>query len=227
MDGDGARLTLVGEWRVGGPGAQRRVAQAAVAAWRGRWPEGLLGYRCLLGEDGGSVLHVTRWTGEAAARGFAGGGKGAWARDVDAAAPGIERRGVTAYRWYRGTTPVEAPPPAGCVVTVTVTLERPGAGRQRAWVDHVFAAAGTDAASPTAGLLAAHFHLSLDGIRILNLAEWTTPEAHRAAVTPAPDAFRARVREFPGVAATVTRRHVPYRDAHPPRRCRTDGAVGP
>lgn len=220
MGGDGAPeatrvgvgIVLLGEWRVPGPGAQWGVAEAATAAWRRRWPDGLVTYRCLLGEDGCALLHVTRWAGVAAARAFAWGGKGAWARDVDAVVPGVERLGVTAYRWYRGTAPLDAPPATGCVVTVEVTLERPGAERQRAWVDHVFAAAGTDAASPAAGLLAAHFHLSLDGTRVLNLADWTTPRAHRAAVPPgdAGDPFRDRVRAFPGVAATTTRRHTPY-----------------
>lgn len=94
------------------------------------------------------------------------------------------------------------------VVTVTVDLDEPDPERQRAWVDNAFDAAGTADPAPEAGLLSARFHLSLDGARVLNLAEWTTAQAHRdaAGIT---DGFRKRVRGFPG-ASSVTRRHLPY-----------------
>ena len=125
--------------------------------------------------------------------------------------PGIEHRGVTAYRRYRDTTPLDAPPRTGCLVAVTVDFEAADPQRQRAWVDNVFGAAGTTEASPAAGLLAAHFHLSLEGTRVLNLAEWTTADAHRDAVAAPAGGFRARVRAFPGVSNVTTCRYTPYR----------------
>lgn len=205
----GPGLVLVGAWSVSGPADQRRIADAALDAWRtGPWPGGLLAYDCLLGEDERTVVHCSEWTDEAAARAFAGAGKSAWLHAVHDAVPDIVHQKVTAYRRYRSTTPLPAPPPAGCVVTVTVDLEEPDPERQRAWVDNAFDAAGTADPAPEAGLLSARFHLSLDGARVLNLAGWTTAQAHRdaAGVT---DGFRERVRGFPG-ATSVTRRHLPY-----------------
>lgn len=204
-----AGLVLVGEWSSPGPAAQRRAGDAALGAWRaGPWPDGLLAYECLLGEDERTVLHYSEWTDEAASRAFAGAGTTVWSRAVHDAAPDIVHRTVTPYRPYRRTTPLPDPPPAGCVVTVTVDLDAPDPERQRAWVDNAFDAAGTEDPAVDAGLLSARFHLSLDGTRVINIAEWTTARAHRRAAGVTDD-FRDRVRGFPG-ATSVTRRHLPY-----------------
>lgn len=207
-----AGLVLVGEWTVPDPALQRDAADAALDAWRHRsWPDGLCAHHCLLGEDGRTVLHHLQWADGAAARAFAATGKPGWSRFVDAAVPGVRHRGVSAYRRYRDSTPLHAPPPTGCLVTVTIDFEGPDPDRQRAWVDDVFRAAGTTSAAPTSGMLAAHFHLGVDGTRVLNLAEWTSAAAHREAVSAAPaTGFRARVRSFPGVVRNTTSRYVPY-----------------
>lgn len=207
-----AGLVLVGEWTVRDSERQRRAADAALDAWRHHgWPDGLRAHHCLLGEDEHTVLHHLQWADEQAARAFAATGKPAWAHFVDTAVPGIRHRRVTAYRRYRDSTPLQTPPPTGCLVTVAVDFEDPDPRRQRAWVDNVFRAAGGADAAPASGMLAAHFHLSVDGTRVLNLAEWTSAGAHRDAVASPATAFRARVRAFPGVVGNVTRRFVPYR----------------
>jgi hypothetical protein len=158
-------------------------------------------------------VHFTQWTGQVAARAFTRSDKSLWASAVDDAVPGIARLKVTAYRRYRSTTALTAPPPTGCLVTVTVDFDGPDPRRQRAWVDNTFAAAGTVDPSPDAGMLAAHFHVSLDGTRVLNLAEWTSAQAHRDALAmPAPP-FRARVRAFPGVISSVAQRYLSYQHA--------------
>lgn len=206
-----ACLVLIGEWQVPDAGTGRRAADAALAAWRQHgWPDGLRAHHCLLGEDGRTVLHYAQWADEEAARTFAGTGKPAWARSVDRAVPGVRHTRVTAYRRYRDTDRLSAPPSTGCLVTVTVTFDGADQDQQRAWVDNVFAAAGTTESSPSAGMLAAHFHVSLDGTRVLNLAEWTTADAHRAAVTGPDNGFRTRVRGFPGVGSSAARRYLPH-----------------
>lgn len=205
-------LVLIGEWSVADPARQRDAADAAVAAWRHQaWPDGLLAHHCLLGEDGRSLLHHLQWTDESAARTFAGAGKPDWSRFVGRAVSGIRHDGVTAYRRYRDTLPLTAPPPTGCVVTVTVDFDGPDPRRLRYWVDDVFRAAGTVSASPATGMLAAHFHVGVDGTRVLNVAEWTHAPAHRDAVAGPTTGFRARVRAFPGVVRNMTKRYVPYR----------------
>ncbi len=211
-----AGLALAGEWSTSGPEHQRRAADAALAAWQATgWPAGLLAHTCLLGQDGRSVLHYTQWAGENAARAFAGTGKPGWIRAVDGAVYGIEHRKVTAYQLYRNTTPAPGSPPAGCLVTVTIDFGTPDAQRQRDWVDNVFAAAGTDSPAPAAGMLAAHFHISVDGTRVLNLAEWTTAQAHRDAIAAPAKRFHAAVRQFPGVAGSAVQRYTPYRRITP------------
>ena len=212
-------VILVGEWSLPGPEQQRRAADAALNAWRHiLWPDGLIAYSCLLGEDERSVLHYSQWSGENAARVFASADKRRWAQAVDDSVPGIDRRGVTAYRLYRSTTPLDHAPPAGCLVTVTIGFDGPDEGRQQAWIDSVFTAAGTASPEPKAGMLAAHFHVSLDGTRVLNLAEWSTSRAHRNAVDSADASaqrLRAAVHAFPGVTRTVVRRYARYRRATP------------
>jgi hypothetical protein len=211
MDRASTGLVLVGEWRVADPDQQHRTADAALAAWDiTGWPTGLLAHSLLLGEDDGTVLHYLQWSGESACRGFAWTGRNRWVRSVDAAVPGIGHRGVTAYRWYRSTTSLAAPPPAGCLVTVEVRFDGPDPQRQRKWTDGVFAAAGTSDACPAAGLLAAHFHLSVDGTQVLNLAEWTTANAHQEAAAT-PGTLRRAARHFPGVTGSAVRRYAPYR----------------
>lgn len=203
-------VILAGEWRIADSGRQQSAAAAALEAWRHvPRPEGLIAHSCMLGEDGCTLLHWSQWTGQDTARAFAGAGKAAWARAVDAAVPGIEHRKVTAYRPYRSTTPSAQASAAGCLVTVTVDFDGPDTGRQRAWVDTVFTAAGTAGPSPQAGMLAARFCLSLDGTRVLNLAEWTTSQAHRDAAAVPARPLRTAVREFPGVTRTTVQRYVP------------------
>ncbi|MDP1125051.1 hypothetical protein Q5O12_26370, partial [Klebsiella pneumoniae] len=67
-------------------------------------------------------------------------------------------------------------------------------------------------------LLAAHFHVSTDGRRVVNYAEWTDVQAHVDALAAGSDGVGTptprwrRVREFPGVLSddSVAR----YRLAH-------------
>jgi hypothetical protein len=70
----------------------------------------------------------------------------------------------------------------GCLVVVRQPLVRPDRDALREWVSTVLRALDGDP-SPPAGLLTANFFASRDGGFVLNFAEWTSPEAHRAALT--------------------------------------------
>ncbi|GAA1337235.1 hypothetical protein [Actinocatenispora thailandica] len=206
-----AGVALIGEWEVR-PGDQRRAADAVLAAWRETAPPvGLLSHHCLLGEDGVTVLHYQQWTRPGAPRAFAGGARRRWLDAVRARVPGIDHRRVTACHGYRSTVRAPAAPATGCLVTVTVDFAGTDPYRAREWVDGVFAAAGTPEPGAASGLIAAHFHTGLDGTRAVNLAEWTTAAAHRAAArTPAPR-LRAAADGAPGVAGIAVARFTPYR----------------
>lgn len=214
-----AGLVLVGEWATASQQDQRLAADAALAAWQdGAWPAGLLAYHCLLGEDGGSLLHYQQWSSADACRAFVATGRPRWLASVAAAVSGIQHRQATAYQLYRSTPRLDAAPATGCLAIVTVDFDGADPQRQRDWVNNVFRAADSDQASLEAGLIAAHFHVSVDGTRVLNIAEWTTAGAHRTAVTEPAARLRSTTRQFPGVTGIAVQRFTPYRGVTLPDR---------
>jgi hypothetical protein len=80
-------------------------------------------------------------------------------------------------------------------VTVRAEFSRPDARR---WADGVFEASALDP-RPVPGLIGAHFHLSLDGRHMLNLAEWSDEQAHRRQVDESGGPVRTATRLFPGL----------------------------
>ncbi|WNG48401.1 antibiotic biosynthesis monooxygenase [Archangium minus] len=212
-------LVLSSRWTVPTREAQQAAANAAMDAWEHvPWPEGLLSYSCLLGEDGTTVTHYSQWTGDEALQLFRRNDPPERVQGILAAVPGIERHGVVTYRPFRAFVGEGPSEPPGCIVTVDITFEGPDPERQQRWVEAVLEAAATGSRSQS-GLLAAHFHLSTDGTRVLNLAEWTDASAHRAFLESASPQWH-RVLHFPGLkdnGATGTpswaqaRQHRPYR----------------
>lgn len=222
LDGVGASFFSV--WRVGTAERQRAAVDAVTRAWesRPRPTEGLLGYHLFAGTDGDELLHYTQWADVDSHAGFVG----RWQRqervdEIDAAVPGIERPGLTRTRRYRSGGPAEGDDRTpGCVVLVDVEFEGPDEGRQRAWVDAVFDALADDPA-PHPGGISAHFHLSIDGRRVLNYAEWESERAHREALAAPGDGVGSRtplwerVQRFPGLRGSTVRRYRPVRSLIP------------
>ncbi|GGW85731.1 antibiotic biosynthesis monooxygenase [Streptomyces lomondensis] len=167
-------------WRVGTPERQRQAVEAIARAWERRaWPTGdLLGYHVYAGHDGDTLMHYSQWRNEQAYEAFVKTHRQERVDEIDTAVPGIERVGLGRYRRYRsaGRQGAAAPVP-GCVVVVDVHVEGPDAERQRAWVDAVFEAMASEP-EPHPGGISAHFHLSTDGTRVLNYAEWESAQAH-------------------------------------------------
>ncbi|MEV5980385.1 antibiotic biosynthesis monooxygenase [Streptomyces sp. NPDC052114] len=230
-------LTFISTWSTGSPTRQRATVDAIAGAWRTRpWPhEGLLSYTVYAGSDGSTLLHHSHWRDEAAYEDFfasRGNGRDARNTEIDAAVPGIERLGLDKTRLYRSWTGGrgrEAREP-GAIVIVQVAFEGPDAERQRAWVDAVVDAldgdsagtgdtGGTGGSGGKSGLLAAHFHVSTDGTRVVNYAEWESEQAHIDALgavgagAGAPSPLWQRVWAFPGVLSdgTVARYRFAYR----------------
>ncbi|WP_406389275.1 antibiotic biosynthesis monooxygenase [Streptomyces sp. NBC_00887] len=209
-------LVNVSTWDVGSPERQRQTVEAVRSAWAGRdWPHpGLLSYTVHTGEDGRTLLHYSQWTGEEAYQDFVRGGRDARNAEIDAAVPGIERLGPRTFELYRsGVTEGDTREP-GCVVIVDVEFDGPDPARQRAWVDAVFEALGTDPA-PAPGGIAAYFHLGTGGDRVLNYAEWETAQAHVDALASAGEGVGSptpqwqRVRNYPGTSGGGVHRYTP------------------
>ncbi|MEV0386760.1 hypothetical protein [Nonomuraea sp. NPDC050643] len=159
------------------------------------WPPEIISFNVLASTDGDAVLTYTQCAGEADSR---------FVAEVTDAEP-IE------YRLYRGGGRADRPVP-GCIVVVSIELDGPDTQRQRRWVDTVFDAMAAET-DPHPGGISAHFHLSTDGVRILNYAEWTDEDSHRDALARsgrgtvgiAPE-WRA-VQEFPGVKSGGFKRY--------------------
>ncbi|WP_371632393.1 antibiotic biosynthesis monooxygenase [Streptomyces sp. NBC_01259] len=218
-----AGIVKVSTWDAGTPERQRQAVEAIREAWESReWPHpGLLSYSVGAGEDGRTLLHYSQWPDEQSYQDFARTGRDDRNADIDAAVPGIERLGPHTYELYRssslGGSDTREP---GCVVTVDVEFEGADRARQRDWVDSVFEALGTDPA-PAPGGIAGHFHVSTDGTRVLNYAEWVSAQAHIDALAASgngvgsPTPQWERVRSYPGVTGGGVHRYTPALSLRP------------
>jgi len=167
-------------WRVGTPERQKETVEAIAATWESRpWPtEGLLGYYVYTGHDGTTLLHHSQWADEQAHEAFTKVHRQERVDEIDTAVPGIERVALGRYRHYRSLARPEGEPRVpGCIVIVDVEFDGPDPDRQRAWVDAVFEALESEPNQHPGGI-SAHFHLSTDGTRVLNYAEWESAQAH-------------------------------------------------
>ncbi len=213
-----AGAVLVSTWRVGTPERQWAAVEAVSKVWQSRpWPDvGLLSYSVYVGEDGDTLLHYSQWRSLEDYHAFVAAFRDERNAEIDAAVPGIERVALHAYEFYRSTSlaPGDAGRDPGCVVIVDVEFDGPDAARQRDWVDTVFEALATDP-GPHPGGIAGHFHVSTDGTRVLNYAEWESAEAHIDAlggtggVGSATTPQWRQVHGYPGVTGGGVKRYTP------------------
>ncbi|MFE7479624.1 antibiotic biosynthesis monooxygenase [Streptomyces sp. NPDC057552] len=212
-----AGIVRASTWHVGTPDRQRDAVEAIRKAWGSRaWPHpGLLSYSVYAGEDGATLLHYSQWSGERAHQDFVREGRDVRNADIDAAVPGIERRGLHTYELYRSGLRTEGDTrEPGCVVIVDAEFDGPDPARQRDWIDAVFEALGNDIRTPEGGI-SAHFHTSTDGTRVLNYAEWESAEHHIAALAGpgegigSPSPLWERVQKYPGMTGGGVNRYTP------------------
>jgi Antibiotic biosynthesis monooxygenase len=206
-----AGIVAVSEFQVGGADGQQALFDASRAAWDGLpWPETLLSIAWLASLDGQSALAYVQWRDDSEFEAYGRTHRPILAARLKAAIPALAPAAPVFYRRYRSSTRADAPEP-GCIVAVSVEFDGPDEARQRAWVDTVFDAIESDP-SPPAGGIAGHFHVSTDGTRVLNYAEWVDEASHRAALERSGigaigsgPKWRA-VQTFPGLKASrVTR----------------------
>ncbi|MEU6380468.1 antibiotic biosynthesis monooxygenase [Streptomyces sp. NPDC046909] len=201
-------------WRVGTPLRQRRTVEAIAGVWEKRpWPaEGLLGYHVYAGHDTSTLLHYSQWVGEEVYEGFVKTQRQDRVDEIDTAVPGIERVALGRYRHYRSLVREGDSRVPGCIVIVDVEFEGADPGRQRAWVDAVLEALEKDP-NPHPGGISGHFHLSTDGTRVLNYAEWESAQAHLDALAAPGDGIGSanelweRVQTWPGLKSSTVSRY--------------------
>ncbi|MFF0485454.1 antibiotic biosynthesis monooxygenase [Streptomyces sp. NPDC004435] len=217
LDRPGVGAVLVSTWRVGTPERQRAAVEAIRKAWESRaWPDlGLLSYSVLAGTDGETLLHYSQWTGQQAYDDYVRTYRDDRNAEIEAAVPDIERVELRRYGPIHRST-VRSGPDAerlpGVVVIVEADFDPSDAGRREEWVDRVFEALEEDAVRrPVPGGISGRFHLSTDGGRVLNYAEWESERAHEewlADEAPLSEAW-ARVHHHPALAGGRVRRYAP------------------
>ncbi|GGR47634.1 antibiotic biosynthesis monooxygenase [Streptomyces roseolus] len=217
LDRPGVGAVLVSTWRVGTPERQRAVVEAIRKAWESRaWPDlGLLSYSVLAGTDGETLLHYSQWTEQRAYDDFVRTHRDDRNAEIDAAVPGSERVELRRYGAVHRSTPRRATGTGelpGVVVIVEADFEPSGAGVREEWVDRVFDALDEDAVTrPVSGGISGRFHLSADGCRVLDYAEWESERAHEkwlADDAPLSEAW-ARVHHHPALVGGRVRRYAP------------------
>jgi Antibiotic biosynthesis monooxygenase len=211
---------VISQWTAGTRERQQAAAEVILAAWeRVPWPADLLALSSFLSTDGERVLSYAQWKSAEAVPEFMHTHGPSLGRGLDQTVPGLERTGPVAYRLYRSGVREGAPAP-GCIVVVSVAFDGPDERRQRQWVDAVFEAMAADA-DPPAGGISGHFHLAIDRTRVLNYAEWTSEDAHRAALersgqgTVGSSPSWRRVTTFPGVISGGFKRYQLLRSLSP------------
>lgn len=223
-----AGIVKASTWDVGTPERQRQAVEAIREAWASReWPHpGPLSYTVHLGEDGRTLFHYTQWADDESHQAFVRSGRDDRVADIDAAVPGIERLGLYTYELYRSSAlDGQGAREPGCVVIVDVEFEGADKARQRDWVDGVFEALGADPA-PAPGGIGGHFHVSTDGTRVLNYAEWVSAQAHIDALAAPGDGVGSRtpqwqrVQTYPGVTGGGVHRYTPALSLRPGPRGR-------
>lgn len=206
----GCGLAVVSEWTVESPAHQRAVMDAFGAVWAGQeWPQGMLSGILLAGNDGESIVVYGQWTGEEAYRTALETHLRPRAARVDQLAPGTIRSSPAFYRLHRSRIRDTAAMP-GCIILITFNFASPDAERQKDFISAIFRAVDS-MPDPPVGAIGGHLHISTDGMRVLNFAEWTSEEAHRRAVEdPArlgPGPQWAGVRSFPGLEGSRFQRY--------------------
>ncbi|MFE6785823.1 antibiotic biosynthesis monooxygenase [Streptomyces sp. NPDC057680] len=213
----GVGAVLISTWRVGTPERQRAAVDAIRTAWESRaWPDlGLLSYSVYTGTDGDTLLHYSQWTAEQVYEDFVRTYRDDRNAEIDAAVPGVERVELRRYAPIHRSA-VRARPGTGelpgTVVVVEADFGGPGTGSREDWVDTVFAAMDEDAAlRPGSGGSGVHFHLSSDGGRVLNYAEWESEQAHVEWLADDARLSEAwtRVHRHPGLVGSRVKRYTP------------------
>jgi hypothetical protein len=168
IDRPGVAAVYMSHWHV--PDARTGQVQLDRVgdAWRrAEWPDGILTFSSYLGYDHDTVLTYVQCSRADVYRPFVHA-----LPDPEARIEPVEYR----LRQTVSLQSRESPPEA----VVAASFDVDGPERQRQIIAQVTEHLRAASAEQHAGLLASHFHASVDGTRVINFAEWTSDEAHIA-----------------------------------------------
>lgn len=165
-----AAVTVISPWHTRDSEYQRQTAETLVGAWKAApWPPGLLSASGFTSLDGEALLLYLQWTDEGTRREFFASRPGL--ADDDIAALGLPDS--PRYVVYRSLGDHGDRNPTSMI---TATFDVDGPERQRHIADTLIAAA--DDLPPNPAALSSHFHLSVDGTRVVNVTFWNDDATH-------------------------------------------------
>ncbi len=189
-----AGTVLISPWEVGSRGRQDNAVDATISEWeRAPKPDAFLTLNCFVSLDGDVVLNYAQWTDDEAHHEFVRKHRPELVQEIDTAVPDIERAGLVRYRLYRSIgAGAEA---AGSPTVVSVAVHQVEShDRARQLADTLI---GTCA--PHEGMSACHFHVDVDGTRLLTLGTWRDEHAHETFISSASGhSAKDVVDDFPG-----------------------------
>lgn len=176
---------LVSPWDVGDRHRQRTAVDATIAEWeRAPKPNAFLTLNCFVSLDGETVLNYAQWTDDEAHHEFVREHRPELVREIDTAVPDIARPGLVRYRLYCSVGAGAAAADKPTAVSVAV-YRIAGHDRARRLADSLI-----NAFHPCEGMSACHFHVDVDGTRLLVLGEWRDEHAHETFVSSSDDSVR-------------------------------------
>lgn len=170
-------IALVSKWTVENSRDQVAAGDAAAEVWDHLpWPENLLSHSVYLGTDDTTIMQYSQWTNEKAIEAFQQNHLPQRAKKAYKAVPGLERVEAVKYSLYKSMTSERPFRRPGCIILVTFETET--AEVQKTFVNTLIKTVENRSVSHHPGSIASHFHLSTDGKRVLNYAEFTSEHAH-------------------------------------------------
>lgn len=198
---------LISPWEVGDRERQHSAVDSTIFEWeRAPKPSAFLTLNCFTSLDGAVILNYAQWTNDEAHHEFVREHRPELVQEIDTAVPNIERPGLVRYRLYRSVGP--GAEHAGRPTVISVGVHQVDShDRARQLADALIAAY-----EPHDGMAACHFHVDVDGTRLLMLGEWRDERAYEAfAGSPSGDSAQGIVDDFPGAEPLENRLYRLYR----------------
>ncbi|MGW0671828.1 hypothetical protein [Streptomyces sp. NPDC002746] len=168
IDREDVHTVFMSHWHVAGEDRGRAVLDEIADAWEGTSrPADVLSFSCYLstGSDHFTVMTYAQCTRPDGYRPFI--------RSLPAEAARVE---PVEYRLHRSVLLAPETGPAAAVVIASFDVD--GRERQEYIVSSVTENIEKSPRTEQGGLIASHFHLSIDGTRVINFAEWTSDQEH-------------------------------------------------
>ncbi|MEU6148325.1 hypothetical protein ABZ848_49385 [Streptomyces sp. NPDC047081] len=170
IDHEDVHTVFMSHWHVADAAQGRVVLDEIADAWeQASWPADILSFSCYLstGSEHFTVMTYVQCARPDGYRPFVHG------LPVDAA-----RVEPVEYRLHHSVLLTPQAGPAAAIVIASFDVDGPE--RQRHIISSVTDNIEKSPRDEQTGLIASHFHVSLDGTRVINFAEWTSDDEHIA-----------------------------------------------